>query len=90
MKESLRELAEALAKCEDRELIEDFLGAILTPHELKEVTSRWALVRLLDEKMSQRKIAEKLGTSLCKITRGSQEYQKTDSPFRKMIDLYKK
>ena len=88
--ESLKELDEVLARCEDKELIADFLGALLTPHELGEVTSRWALVRLIDEKMSQREIAERLGMSLCKITRGSREYQKTDSPFRKMIDLYKK
>ncbi|NLK61659.1 MAG: transcriptional regulator, partial [Treponema sp.] len=37
---------------------------------------------------TQREIAKKMGLSLCKITRGSRELKKEDSPFKKMIDLY--
>jgi TrpR family trp operon transcriptional repressor len=38
--------------------------------------------------MSQRKIAEELGMSLCKITRGSKELQKRDSAFKTVLDGY--
>jgi len=61
----------------------------VTPQEYSAVASRWALVRLLDSGMTQRKISETLGLSLCKITRGSKEMKKEQSSFRKMIDIYK-
>jgi TrpR family trp operon transcriptional repressor len=36
--------------------------------------------------MPQRKIAEELGLSLCKITRGSRELKKEGSAFRVLLD----
>ena len=87
---SMKEISAVLAKTEDENLIHDFLKAILTNQEYKEVAARWALVRLLDSGMTQRKISETLELSLCKITRGSREYKKEDSSFRKMIETFKK
>ena len=84
----LEEIARALADCSDSELIQGFLSSILTPTELDEVATRWALVRLLDSGMPQRKIAAELGLSLCKITRGSKELKKENSPFERMIRTY--
>ncbi len=84
---AVKELAAVLAVTEDKELIEDFLKSLLTPNEMHEVATRWALVKLINEGMSQRKIAEKLGLSLCKITRGSKELKKDKSSFKAMIDL---
>jgi len=86
----LDELSLALARCGDPELTRAFLQSLLTPNELQEVSTRWALVRLIDDGMSQRNIARALGLSLCKITRGSKELKQEDSPFRTLIDLYKK
>lgn len=85
----LVELSESLAACEDTKLIRDFLLSLLTPREVREISTRWALVRLIDGGMSQRSISKELGLSLCKITRGSKELQRKDSPFASMIDLYK-
>lgn len=85
----LDELARALARCQDPELTKAFLQSLLTPNELQEVSTRWALVRLIDEGMSQRNIAKTLGLSLCKITRGSKELKKEDSPFQAMIGIYR-
>ncbi len=85
----LGELAEALAACDDPHMIEDFLSGLFTAAEVREMGKRWALVRLLDDGMSQRTIASNLNLSLCKITRGSKELKKEESPFRKMIELYK-
>jgi len=88
---SINELCQALAACDDVKLIQDFLcNGLFTANETHEMATRWALVRLIDEGMSQRKIADKLGLSLCKITRGSKELKKNDSPFGKMLDLYLK
>ncbi|MBU2511149.1 trp operon repressor [bacterium] len=82
----IKEIATVLAKTENAKEIEEFLRSLLTPSEAKEVSSRWELVKLLDEGMSQRKISEKLGLSLCKITRGSKELKKDPSYFKQMIE----
>ena len=86
---AIRELSQALAACDDIDLIYEFLcEGLLTPNETKEIASRWALVKLIKEGMSQRKIADKLGLSLCKITRGSRELKKEDSAFDRMLKIY--
>ena len=90
MADSMEELSQTLASVNDSVLLKDFLKALLTPQEYNAVAARWALVRLLDQGMTQRKIAETLGLSLCKITRGSREMKKEESSFRKMIDIGKK
>jgi TrpR family trp operon transcriptional repressor len=87
IKNNLMELSAAFSQADDQTLILNFLECLLTKNELSEVASRWALVKMLDEGMSQRNIASELGLSLCKITRGSKELQKSDSAFKKMIDL---
>ncbi len=85
----LDELVTALASVSDKRLILEFLESILTPSELEEIPKRWALVRLIDEGWSQRRIAAELGLSLCKITRGSRELKKENSAFRRMVNHYK-
>lgn len=84
---AFEELSLALSRAADPQLIREFLACLLTPKELQEVSSRWALVREIDSGTTQREIARKLGLSLCKITRGSRELKKVDSPFKRMIDL---
>ncbi len=87
VKAYIREMSEHLARTDDPDLIEEFLPCLLTQNELQEVASRWALVKLIDQGVSQRKISNELGLSLCKITRGSKELKKDNSPFKRMIDL---
>jgi len=84
---SIRELSAALAATNNEKLIEEFLFSLLTKNEIHEVATRWALVKLIEEGVPQRKIAETLGLSLCKITRGSKELKKENSSFKAMIDL---
>ncbi len=86
-REAYRELCSALARADDPELIEGFLECLLTKTELSEVSSRWALVRAIASGTTQREIARTMGLSLCKITRGSRELKKENSPFKTMIDL---
>ena len=81
------EMASVLAYVQDKQLIKDFLMCLLTENEMDEIIARWALVKLIDRGMSQRRIASELGLSLCKITRGSKELKKRDSAFKRFIDL---
>ena len=86
--DKIKEIAEVLSETDDKNLIEIFLKSILTNNEIDEISSRWEIVKLLYNGMSQRKISEKLGVSLCKITRGSKELKKEPSPFKIMIEKY--
>ena len=90
MEDSIREIARIFAGTRDEKLIYGFLRQLLTGAELREIGSRWKLVRMLHRGMSQREIARRLGVSLCKITRGSRELKKKDSPFRKILDAEEK
>jgi TrpR family trp operon transcriptional repressor len=87
---SMREIARALAATRDPQNILRFLNSLLTPNEIREISSRWELVKFLDQGLSQRQIARRLGLSLCKITRGSRELKKKDSPFKHMIATLEK
>ena len=87
---SFPEICNILSTIDDKAIIADFFESILTPKELEDISSRWEVVKLLDQGMSQRKIAKKLGLSLCKITRGSKELKKENSAFKKVLEEYYK
>jgi len=84
----LAELAQLLARTDDPRLVEDVLNALLTPSEAHDLSARWELVKRLDQGETQRRIAQELHLSLCKITRGSRELKKPDSAFRKLLKLH--
>lgn len=84
MRHNIAQMARALEGA-DAALIEEFLYSLLTPAEADEMAKRWALVKELSKGMAQRKIAEELGLSLCKITRGSRELKKEGSAFRMLL-----
>lgn len=85
----LDELARLFTEAADPDLVERFLRELLTPSEVHGLSTRWELVKRLDQGESQRHIASELGLSLCKITRGSRELKKTDSALRTMLDRVK-
>jgi TrpR family trp operon transcriptional repressor len=78
-------LAQALVSLSDRQEMELFLEELLTRGELCDVTLRWRLLELLVQGVSQRKIAEELQVSLCKITRGSRILKNRKSVSRKIL-----
>ena len=82
---NIKEIAQILADIDDRLLIENFLKNVLTDTELKNLASRWEIVKLLDRGVSQRKIAKDLHLSLCKITRGSKVLKEKNSAVKKII-----
>ena len=83
------QIVKVLARSKDEKLMEEFFKCLLTPNEIKDISSRWELVKLLDQGYSQREIAKKLNLSLCKITRGSKELSKKNSAFKKYLNLFK-
>ena len=87
---NIEEIAQITAGINDAQLIEEFLYSILTKNEIKNVSSRWEIVKRLEQGISQRKIANALHLSLCKITRGSRELKKEKSPLKKILRKYKK
>ena len=89
MRHNITEFARALEGA-DASLIESFLYSLLTPSEADEMAKRWALVKELAQGTPQRRIAEDLGLSLCKITRGSRELKKEGSSFRILLGRLRK
>jgi TrpR family trp operon transcriptional repressor len=83
--DKLREIVGRLAKIDDPGLLEKFFREILTPKEVRDLSSRWELVKLLENGISQREIARRLHLSLCKITRGARQLKKPESALRKVI-----
>ena len=83
--ENLNEIAAALSKINDVDFVVNFLRCLLTPAEVADIASRWALVKALTRKVSHREIAKDFGLSLCKITRGSRVLKDPDSAFSQIF-----
>ena len=81
----LSALATALVSIESAEEMKRFLRELLTNDELRDVTLRWQLLVLLTQGLTQRKIADELQISLCKITRGSRILKNQDSVCARML-----
>ena len=85
MEKNILKLSDFLAQTSDAEKIYQFLNELLTPAEIKDISSRMEIIKMLDQGHTQRNIAAKLHVSLCKITRGSKELKKDPSYLREMI-----
>ena len=88
-KAALDEIVGCIASISDKNLLSEFFDCLFTPSELYDIGKRWLLVKEIDKGSTQREIAKKFRMSLCKITRGSKELSKSDSAFRKMLELLK-
>ena len=67
-------------------LLED----ILTPQELDSIAERWQLIQQLHAGVPQRAIAENLGLSICKITKGSRMLKYGSGGFAYFLQKMKK
>ncbi|MFP4383204.1 MAG: Trp family transcriptional regulator [Spirochaetia bacterium] len=83
----IEDIAKLLSEIDDPSLIRNFLNQLLTKAEVERICKRWELVQLLHKGYSQREIAERLGLSLCNITRGSRELKKANSAFMKILKM---
>jgi TrpR family trp operon transcriptional repressor len=85
IEENIDELVYILTATNDTGLVRRFFSNLFTPAEMADFATRWALVKALSKKNTQREIAKDLGVSLCRITRGSKELKKEDSAFPEML-----
>lgn len=88
-KKNIKEISNVLSKINDAEFIERLFDELFTEKELRNLSSRWEIVKLLDKGVTQRKIAKDLHLSLCNITRGSKELNKKDSAMKRILKLTK-
>jgi TrpR family trp operon transcriptional repressor len=65
------ELIQVFSDISEPKTMAKFFREIFTPAEIRNLTLRWQLMKMLKQGITQRKISSKLGISLCKITRGS-------------------
>jgi TrpR family transcriptional regulator, trp operon repressor len=79
------DIMQALCRIRDIETMRRFAREILTPAERKDLALRWKVMRLLEAGVPQREIAERLGVSLCKITRGSRVLKKKECVSRRLL-----
>ncbi len=69
--EAVRAITDVFARVGSAADMRQFFDEILTTAEARDLALRWMLLQRLNAGVPQRKIAEELGISLCKITRGS-------------------
>lgn len=62
-------LFDAVMRLESRDELQRFFRDLCTRHELEELSARWAVVQLLDDGLSYRRIAEATGVSTTTVTR---------------------
>ncbi|MBU1341233.1 MAG: trp operon repressor [Proteobacteria bacterium] len=80
------ELLKVISSIDSLDDLNRFFEDIFTPAELDDISLRWKLLKDLHDGLTQRKIAEKYGISLCKITRGSKVLKNKDSLVLKMLN----
>ncbi len=85
-KQGLKCVSRLLAELSDPKDVRDVLKGILTPQEQARIDLRWRIVELLVQGVSQRSIAERLGVSLCNITRGSHELKHGPRRFKAVVE----
>ena len=79
------ELLKLLSADRSRADWDALLEDLLTPQERESLAERWHIIRLLHKGLPQREIAEMLGVSISKITRGSRVLQEGRGGFEKAL-----
>jgi TrpR family trp operon transcriptional repressor len=81
-----QELLKVISSINDLDELNRFFNDIFTPAELDDISLRWKLLKDLHNGITQRKISEKYGISLCKITRGSKVLKDKSSVVLKVLN----
>ncbi len=83
------ELLRTISEIEDLNELGAFFDEILTLGEVADLSLRWKLLIDLHSGITQRKIAQTYGISLCKITRGSKILKKRSSVILNILEKKK-
>lgn len=84
--ENTASLFEAVLALESAEEAAAFFRDLCTLRELADLSHRWAVVRLLEEGLSYREIAERTGASTATVTRINQWFQHGAGGYRLALD----
>jgi TrpR family trp operon transcriptional repressor len=80
-------VAGILASIESPDEMSAFLERTVDTGEVRDITLRWRLLERLSEGVTQRRIAEELRISLCKITRGSKILKQQGAVTTRLLEL---
>ena len=83
--QNLSEICNIISKLKDKDDVKLLLSELLTESELEDVAQRWNILKMLNEKESQRSISKSLAVSLCKITRGAKILKNEKSILRQIL-----
>ncbi|MDD2232084.1 MAG: Trp family transcriptional regulator [Sphaerochaetaceae bacterium] len=83
--DNLDELVQIFAKASDPRTVRKLFEELMTRSELEDMSKRWYLMKELYQGKPQRKIAEEMEISLCRITRGSKILKQDNSEFKKIL-----
>lgn len=67
----IRQLASVINDISNVDDVYRFLKELFTNAELSDLSKRWRILTMLNDGYTQRKIAQELKVSLCKVTRGA-------------------
>jgi TrpR-related protein YerC/YecD len=81
-----RELLDAIVSLDDVDEAADFLRDLCTLGELRDMSQRWAVVRLLDAGMHYGEISRTTGASTATITRIASWLHHGEGGYRRMLD----
>lgn len=84
--DATRELAAAMASLRDGDEALRFLRDLCTVNELRELTARWEVARLLDAGVSYHDISERTGASSATISRVNQWLRYGRDGYRLVLD----
>lgn len=79
-------LFDAIVLLAERDEAARFFRDLCTYRELEEISSRWAVVKLLDRGIPYREIHDRTGVSTATITRINQWLQHGTGGYREMLD----
>lgn len=82
----LKRLARVLTQVKDETTMLQFLRDLCTLEELRELSSRWEVVELLNKKIPYREIAQKTGVSTATITRIAQFLHHGEGGYKKALE----
>ena len=86
MTDATRDLASAVASLRDDDEALRFLRDLCTVNELRSMTERWQVARLLDERVSYHDISERTGASSATISRVNQWLRYGRDGYRLVLD----
>ena len=85
MKEFEADLIDLLCSIESPAEMKKFLKELLTFSEYAALQKRWAILRLLSARVTQRDVARRIDGSLCNVTRGARILRNPNSVAKQLL-----